>query len=108
MTGALQQQEDAVKHASKQSAAPSAAHDDRVRAADPLLTAKLSAAEVGLSLPAFWRAVGAERLPAPIYPAPRAPRWRRSELHTALEATRALPARAKAARRAARLARVSA
>jgi predicted DNA-binding transcriptional regulator AlpA len=105
MTGALRQQEDAVKHASKQSAAPNAAHDDRVRTDDPLLNARHSAAEVDLSLPAFWRAVGAERLPAPVYPAPRAPRWRRSELHAALEATRALPARAKAERRAAKLAR---
>ena len=34
---------------------------------------------------------------------PAAPRWRRSELRAALEATRALPAEAKAARRAARL-----
>jgi predicted DNA-binding transcriptional regulator AlpA len=69
-----------------------------------MMTAESSAAEVGLSLPAFWRAVAAGRLPAPLYPAPRAPRWRRSELLGALEATRALPAEAKAARRAARLA----
>jgi predicted DNA-binding transcriptional regulator AlpA len=69
-----------------------------------MLTAETAAAEVGLSLPAFWRGVAAGRLPAPLYPAPRAPRWRRSELHAALEATRALPAEAKAARRAARLA----
>ena len=73
--------------------------------ADPMLTAEVAAADVcGLSLPAFWRAVAAGRLPAPLYPAPRAPRWRRSELLAALEATRALPAEAKAARRAARLA----
>lgn len=72
--------------------------------ADTPLTAEASAAEVGLSLPAFWRAVGAGRLPAPVYPASRAPRWFRSELRAALEATRALPAEAKAARRAARLA----
>jgi hypothetical protein len=47
--------------------------------------------------------VAARRLPRPLYPLPRAPRWRRSELRAALEATRALPAEAKAARRAARL-----
>ena len=69
------------------------------------IAAEAAAAEVGLSLPAFWRAVGSGRLPRPVYPAPRAPRWFRSELRAALEATRALPAEAKAARRAARLTR---
>lgn len=71
---------------------------------DPLLIAEDAAAEVALSLPAFWRAVSSGRLPAPLYPAPRAPRWRRSELREALEATRALPAEAKAGRRAAKIA----
>jgi predicted DNA-binding transcriptional regulator AlpA len=71
---------------------------------DPLLTAEASAADVGLSLPSFWRNVSAGRLPPPVYPAPRAPRWRQSELRAALEATRAKPAEAKAARRAARIA----
>lgn len=74
---------------------------------DPLLPAELSAAEVGLSLPAFWRAVASGRLPAPLYPAPKAPRWRRSELNAALDATRALPRDAMAARRAAKLAKAS-
>ena len=68
-----------------------------------LLTAREGAAEARLSLAAFWRAVAARRLPRPLYPLPRAPRWRRSELRAALEATRALPAEAKAARRATRL-----
>ena len=72
---------------------------------DPPLTAKESADRTGLSLPAFWRGVAAGRLPKPIYPAPRAPRWFPSELRAALEATRAAPAEAKAARHAARLAR---
>ncbi len=73
---------------------------------DAALTARRAAAEVGLSLAAFWREVSKPEgwLPKPVYPAPRAPRWRRSELLAALEATRALPAHAKAARRAARLA----
>lgn len=70
------------------------------------LTAKDAAAQVGLSLPAFWRSVGTGRLPKPVYAAPRAPRWFSSELRAALEATRALPAEAKAARRVARLARL--
>ena len=78
--------------------------DRRVRD-DPPLTAREAAAQVGLSLPAFWCGVGAGRLPKPTYPAPRAPRWFPSELRAALEVTRALPSEAKAARRAASLAR---
>ena len=72
---------------------------------DPLLSARGAAAEACLSLPAFWRGVADGRLPAPVYPAPRAPRWYRSELREAIRATRALPAEAKAARRAAKHAR---
>jgi predicted DNA-binding transcriptional regulator AlpA len=68
-----------------------------------LLTAREGAAAVRLSLAAFWRAVATGRLPCPLYPLPRAPRWRRAELQAALEATRATPTEAKAARRAARL-----
>lgn len=68
---------------------------------DPLLNAREAARDVGLSLPAFWRCVSSKRLPAPVYPAPRAPRWYRSELRAAVKATRALPADAKASRRAA-------
>ena len=69
-----------------------------------LLTAERAAEAVGLSLAALWRAVAVGRLPAPVYPAPRAPRWYRHELHTALEATRAMPREAMAARRAVKLA----
>jgi predicted DNA-binding transcriptional regulator AlpA len=69
---------------------------------DPLLTAEEAASEVHLSLAAFWRSVQGGRLPQPFYPATRAPRWRRSELHTALDRTRALPAEQKASRRMAK------
>lgn len=68
-------------------------------ASDVLLTAEEAAQEVGLSLAALWRAVGSGRLPKPVYPSPRAPRWYRRELHAALEKTRALPREAMAARR---------
>jgi predicted DNA-binding transcriptional regulator AlpA len=67
---------------------------------DTPLNAKQAATEVGLSLAAFWRGVAARRLPAPVYPAARAPRWFRSELRAALAATRALPSEQKVARRA--------
>jgi len=69
-----------------------------------LLTADRAAEAVGLSLAALWRAVAAGRLPTPVYPAPRAPRWYRHELHAALAATRAMPRDAMAARRLAKLA----
>jgi predicted DNA-binding transcriptional regulator AlpA len=65
---------------------------------EPLLTSSQAAAEVNLSLPGFWQAVAAGRLPAPFYPAARAPRWQRSEILIALEATRSLPRDQKVAR----------
>jgi predicted DNA-binding transcriptional regulator AlpA len=68
---------------------------------DPLLTAKDAAQEAGLSLPGFWKAVDAARLPQPFYPASRAPRWRRSEIIAAVESTRARPRDQKMTRRAA-------
>jgi len=72
--------------------------------ATELLTAEQSADVLGLSLAALWRAVAADRLPLPVYPASRAPRWYRHELHAALEVTRAKPREAMAARRTAKLA----
>jgi predicted DNA-binding transcriptional regulator AlpA len=68
------------------------------------LTAQEAAAELGISPAAFWRAVATGRMPAPCYPAPRAPWWYRNELSAALAATRALPSEAKASRKASRLA----
>jgi|GEM_PF-1914185 len=71
---------------------------------DPPLDARRAAVVAGLSLPAFWRGVAAGRLPKPVYPASRAPRWYASEIRAALEATRAIPREAMAARRMAKLA----
>jgi predicted DNA-binding transcriptional regulator AlpA len=70
-----------------------------------LLTAEAAADMAGLSRPAFYAGVRDGRLPQPLYPARRAPRWVEAELRAALEATRALPRDQVAARRAARLAR---
>jgi predicted DNA-binding transcriptional regulator AlpA len=50
------------------------------RPARALLTARESAQAVGLSTPAFWKGVKDQRFPAPVYPAPRAPRWFEDEL----------------------------
>ena len=72
------------------------------RPARPLLTAQQGAQAVGLSIPAFWKQVKERRLPAPVYPAPRAPRWFEDELVATITKTRALPADAMAARRALR------
>jgi predicted DNA-binding transcriptional regulator AlpA len=71
---------------------------------DPLLAARLAARYVGLSLPAFWRGVASGRFHRPYYPAPRAPRWRQSQLDADVHATQAMPSEAKQARRAARIA----
>ena len=73
--------------------------------ADPLLSADEAAAEAGCSLPTFWRGVSDGRFPNPFYPAPRAPRWRRSEILAALEATRMKPSEAMNKRRLARIQR---
>ena len=69
-----------------------------------LLTAEEAADRVGLSRPAFYAGVRDGRLPAPVYPAARAPRWYEHELAAALEKTRALPREQVAARRAAKVA----
>lgn len=55
---------------------------------DPLLTAAEAAMETGRGLSTFWRDVRGRRLPPPYYILPRCPRWRRSELRTAIDACR--------------------
>ncbi len=69
---------------------------------DPLLTAADAARELSCGLATFWRGVRDGRFPAPFYVAQRAPRWRRSELLAALEATRMKPIEALASRRKAK------
>jgi predicted DNA-binding transcriptional regulator AlpA len=59
------------------------------------LTARQAALEAGLSLAAFWRAVAASRLPDPVYPLPKAPRWFRGEIRDAMMQLRMKPAVAK-------------
>ena len=45
-----------------------------------LLTVKQTAARLGLSRTAIYEGVAAGRLPRPVYPTPRAPRWRSDEI----------------------------
>jgi predicted DNA-binding transcriptional regulator AlpA len=66
---------------------------------DPFMDVRETAAFLGLSIPSVWRNVADLRLPQPAYPAPKAPRWRRSWLLKALEESRQLPRDAMAARR---------
>ncbi|MDE2328982.1 AlpA family transcriptional regulator [Acidiphilium sp.] len=70
---------------------------------DTPLTAKQACLVAGLSIAAFWRAVREKRMPAPVYPLPRAPRWFESEIRAALMKTRKLPSEAMAERRAANI-----
>jgi predicted DNA-binding transcriptional regulator AlpA len=50
---------------------------------DPLLNAKEAAAEAGVAVSTWWKWVKLGRFPAPSYPLPRCPRWRRSEVRAA-------------------------
>jgi predicted DNA-binding transcriptional regulator AlpA len=75
-----------------------APHDPAERPLD----AETAALVAGLSLGAFWRSVAAGRMPSPVYPMPRAPRWYASEIRAAMEKTRSLPRNQAAARRLAR------
>jgi predicted DNA-binding transcriptional regulator AlpA len=69
---------------------------------DVLLTAAEAARLLALSRPGLWAGVARGDLPAPFYPLPRAPRWRRNELLATVAARRALPRDQMAKRRAAR------
>lgn len=60
----------------------------RALTADPLLTAEEAAAEAGVALSTWWKWVKLGRFPAPSYPLPRCPRWRRSDVRAALAASR--------------------
>lgn len=61
----------------------------RPLADDPMLTAEEAAAEAGVALSTWWKHVKSGRFPAPTYPLPRCPRWRRSDVRAALEMPRA-------------------
>jgi predicted DNA-binding transcriptional regulator AlpA len=54
-----------------------------------LLSVRDAAHELGICVSLFWRLVKTDDLPRPIYVTKKAPRWRRSELHAAIDARRA-------------------
>jgi len=72
------------KHASTQEQT-SAPPTTVVRLPDPLLTAREAAAERRQALSTFWRDVKEGRIPPAYYVRPRSPRWRRSEIVSAIE-----------------------
>lgn len=63
----------------------------RALSADPLLTAEEAAAEAGVALSTWWKWVKLGRFPAPSYPLPRCPRWRRSEVRAAVATASSVP-----------------
>ncbi|WP_019013169.1 helix-turn-helix transcriptional regulator [Elioraea tepidiphila] len=71
---------------------------------DRFLTARDVADLLALNVASVWRLVQAGNFPLPIYVAPRAARWRLSEIEAVLESRRMRPAEAAARRRAARVA----
>ena len=73
---------------------------------DALLTANEAAKLLGLTRAGFYQQVAAGRLPHPVYPASRSPRWWRSRLIAALDATELSPSDARKARRKAKLDRL--
>jgi predicted DNA-binding transcriptional regulator AlpA len=54
-----------------------------------LLSARDAAHELGICVSLFWRLVKTGDMPPAIYVTAKTPRWRRSELHTAMDARRA-------------------
>ena len=50
-----------------------------------LLTVKQVCERIGLSRTAVYEGVAAGRLPRPVYPTPRAPRWRSDEIDAHIE-----------------------
>lgn len=58
-----------------------------------LLAAKDAAMELGICVSLFWRLNKAGDLPAAIYVTAKTPRWRKSELHAAMETRRVIGGR---------------
>jgi hypothetical protein len=73
-----------------------------------LMTARETAALLRVSIPALYAAVAKARLQRPSYPSERTPRWLKSEVMSALERLKALPAESVAAERNARVRRARA
>lgn len=89
LTSASHIRPDALHNASKAERIRANRAEARALAADPMLTAEEAAAEAGVALSTWWKHVKSGRFPAPSYPLPRCPRWRRSDVRAALSTPRA-------------------
>ena len=74
---------------------------------DPLLTVRELATKLRVSRATVWRMVAAGRLPDPVYPSWRTPRWVESACDAALACTTLPPREAKALRRKATRPRIA-
>jgi hypothetical protein len=70
---------------------------------EPLMSPDDLAKYLNVTTVAVYLAIKAGRIPPPIYPLLRSPRWRRTEVDAFLEKTRATPTQARVARRQALL-----
>lgn len=77
------------RHRKKSQSIPPVYHPD-----DPLLKADEAAVETGRAISTFWRDVRNGDLPPPYYVMPKMPRWRRSDLRSAIDASPRVPIRA--------------
>lgn len=65
---------------------------------EPLWDVDASAEYLDISKPSFWNGVRDGRLPKPLYPTSRTPRWVPSEIRDAAIRTRAMPCEQAATR----------
>lgn len=63
-------------------------HPSSLAGNDRLLSARDAAQELGISISLFWRLNRTGEVPPAIYVTAKAPRWRHSELHAAMDARR--------------------
>jgi predicted DNA-binding transcriptional regulator AlpA len=70
---------------------------------EPLMSVVDLAEYLNVTPAAVYLAIKAGRIPPPMYPLSRSPRWRRSEVDEMLAKTRTSPTQARADRRQARL-----
>jgi predicted DNA-binding transcriptional regulator AlpA len=109
MSSAAESHQSSVATIPALQAAPETTRRQRCKAAERLVPRRFVnvrdvAERLGISVPSVWRNVASGRLPTPCYPSPGAARWDLAELDLAMEALKARPQEAMAARRAARIA----
>jgi excisionase family DNA binding protein len=84
------------------------AHPPEDTTIEPLMSAVDLAEYLAVTVPGVYLAIKNGRLPPPMYPLSRSPRWRRSEVDAFLEKTRTSPTQARADRRQKRIEKLKA